>query len=224
MDPKTRWEQERLEGKKARESSIIEAAERVFNRKGIDKATMRDIAAEDNVGIATVFRYFPKKDKLIVAVATHLISLEEEAFRAIAATPVTGIEKLEALLDHFLNLQLPELSSRSRFLEAFESYAAQQAEPLEDIQQYNDVHRKVSDAFAEIIDSCTRDGSVRSDLPIEETLSTVVNAFGIFSKKLSLQRSIVMFESIVSADVQLDLLKRMFLDYLRNPESAASDL
>ena len=218
MDPKTRWEQERLEGKKARESSIIEAAERVFNRKGIDKATMRDIAAEDNVGIATVFRYFPKKDKLIVAVATHLISLEEEAFRAIAATPVTGIEKLEALLDHFLNLQLPELSSRSRFLEAFESYAAQQAEPLEDIQQYNDVHRKVSD------DSCTRDGSVRSDLPIEETLSTVVNAFGIFSKKLSLQRSIVMFESIVSADVQLDLLKRMFLDYLRNPESNVSDL
>lgn len=203
-----------------RESSIIASAERVFVRKGLDKATMRDISIEDNVGIATVFRYFPKKDKLIVAVATRIIGFEAEAFRSIAELPGSGIHKLEQLFDHFMTHNSDEYNSRSKFLEAFESYAAQQAEPLEDIQNYNAIYRKVSGIFAGIISSCIEDGSIRPDITVEETLSTLVNAFAIFSKKLSLQNNIVMFEADVSANVQLSILKGVFLEYLRVPASS----
>ncbi|MFU1794040.1 TetR/AcrR family transcriptional regulator [Paenibacillus azoreducens] len=215
MDPKSRWEQERQEAKKQRENSIIEAAERVFAKKGLEKATMRDIAEEDNVGIATVFRYFPKKDRIIVAVAARIIEMEAEAFQAILERPGTGIEKMEMLFDHFIEENSPNYLNRNKLIEAFESYAAQQAEPLDGIEEYYEATRKVFRIFERIIQICTEDGSVRSDMDARETLSTLVNTFGIFAKKLSIQSSILMFKADPDFMVQLSILKRIFMDYLK---------
>ncbi|MEC0368837.1 TetR/AcrR family transcriptional regulator [Paenibacillus chibensis] len=215
MDPKSRWELERQEAKQQREISIIEAAERVFIKKGYDKATMRDIAAEDNVGIATVFRYFPKKDRIVVAVASRIIGAEFEAFKTISEQPETGIRKIEMLFDHFIADTSSAYMNRNKLIEAFESYAAQQAEPLDGIEEYNEVTRKVYGIFKHIIQDCIDDGSIRSDIPVHETLATLVNALGIFSKKLSLQSHIVMFEADPDMLVQLTIVKEIFLEYLK---------
>lgn len=215
MDPKSRWEQERQDAKQQRELSIIEAAERVFIKKGLDKATMRDIASEDNVGIATVFRYFPKKDRIVVAVASRIIEMEVEAFKAISEQPVTGIRKIELLFDHFIEDTSSTYINRNKLTEAFESYAAQQAEPLDGIEEYHLVTRKVFGIFKNIIQDCINDGSVRTDIPVQDTLATLVNTLGMFSKKLSLQSNIVMFEADPDMLVQLTIVKNIFLDYLK---------
>ncbi|WP_136604120.1 TetR/AcrR family transcriptional regulator [Paenibacillus dokdonensis] len=215
MDPKSRWEQERQEAKQQREISIIEAAERVFVKKGLDKATMRDIAAEDNVGIATVFRYFPKKDRIVVAVASRIIDMEAEAFKSISEQSEIGIKKIEMLFDHFIADTSSAYLNRNKLTEAFESYAAQQAEPLDGIEDYHEATRKVYLIFKKIIQNCIDDGSIRSDIPVHETLATLVNALGIFSKKLSLQSNIVMFEADPDMIIQLTIVKNIFLDYLK---------
>lgn len=61
MNPKTRYEKERSDGKQQRLITILESAERVLSQKGIEKSTMQDVASEANIGIATLFRYFPRK-------------------------------------------------------------------------------------------------------------------------------------------------------------------
>lgn len=61
MNSKTRWDRERTEAKQQRVALMLEAAQKVFNRKGLDKATMQDVATEAHMGVATVFRHFPKK-------------------------------------------------------------------------------------------------------------------------------------------------------------------
>ncbi|MWV44088.1 TetR family transcriptional regulator [Paenibacillus sp. HJL G12] len=215
MDPKSRWEQERQEAKQQREISIVEAAERVFVKKGLDKATMRDIAAEENVGIATVFRYFPKKDRIVVAVASRIIEMEVEAFKSISERAETGIRKIELLFDHFIEDTSSAYINRNKLIEAFESYAAQQTEPLDGIEEYHQVTRKVYGIFKNIIQECINDGSIRSDIPVHETLATLVNALGMFSKKLSLQSNIVMFEADPDMLIQLTIVKNIFLDYLK---------
>jgi hypothetical protein len=45
---------------------------------------------------------------------------------------------------------------------------------------------------------------------------------GIFSKKLSLQKNIIMLESDLPPETQLLLLKRIFLDYLKAPAGSSS--
>ncbi|MCS7459598.1 TetR/AcrR family transcriptional regulator [Paenibacillus doosanensis] len=225
MDPKSRWEQERLEGKQQRLSSIIASAERVFLRKGLEKATMQDVAKEDNVGIATLFRYFPKKDKLIVAVATKLMESQAPVFEEIAQRQESCLSKLERVFDYFVSFSRESREERTKLLEAFQSYAAQSPEPLEDIDKYNAVYHRISAIYRRIIEEGIRDGSIRSDIPIQETLSTMANAFGIFAQKLSLQKNIVMLESDMDAETQLLLMKSIFLEYLRGPRGsgAASD-
>jgi AcrR family transcriptional regulator len=212
MDPKERYEKERLDGKQQRLFTIIEAAERVFNHKGIEKTTMQDIAAEANIGIATLFRYFPKKEKLIVAVATKLLEPMLQRFQSVAELPLSCLEQLEQLFDLFIE----DLNHSSiTFMVDFESYASHSPVPLEDIQHFNAMNRLISNEYARIIQNGMEDGSIRSDLPVKETLTTLINTFGLFSKKLSMQKNILLFESDLENDHQLAILKKIFLDYLK---------
>ncbi|MBE1445539.1 TetR/AcrR family transcriptional regulator [Paenibacillus sp. OAS669] len=222
MDPKSRWEQERLQGKQQRLSSIIASAERVFLRKGFEKATMQDVAKEDNVGIATLFRYFPKKDKLIVAVATRLMESQAPVFEDIAARQESCLSKLERVFDHFVSFSRETHGERTRLLEAFQSYAAQSPEPLEDIDKFNAEYHQISAIYHRIMEEGMHDGSIRSDISIPDTLSTMANAFGIFAQKLSLQKNIAMLESDMEPETQLLVMKQIFLDYLRGPAGAAN--
>lgn len=215
MDPKTRYEQDRNDNKLQRELHIIEAAERVFIDKGIEKATMHDIAKEVNIGIATVFRYFPKKEKLIVAIATRRIEKVLAMFQSISEMPLTCIEKLERLFDLFSAPLIAKDDQYIKFLEDFENYAAHSQQPLEDIADFNNLYRKVSQVFQSIIQDGVRDGSLRPDLPVKETLTTVINAFAMFSRKLSLQRNILMLEPDLAPEQQLALLKKILMEYLR---------
>ncbi|WP_239615626.1 TetR/AcrR family transcriptional regulator [Cohnella mopanensis] len=215
MDPKTRYQQERNDNKQQRLLHILASAETVFILKGIEKTTMQDVAKEANIGIATLFRYFPKKEKMIVAVAVRRIETVHEAFRSIATTPVSCLEKIEKLLDFFISqLQQPDQAS-IKFMEDFESYAAHSPEPLEDIESFNTLYRSISREFQKIIEDGISDGSIRSDLPIPETLTTVINVCGIFSRKLSLHNNILTFVSDLESDQQLAILKKIMLEYLR---------
>ncbi|MEK5373437.1 TetR/AcrR family transcriptional regulator [Paenibacillus sp. FSL P2-0173] len=51
----------------------MEAAQIVFTNKGFEQATMQEIAKEAGLGVATIFRYFPKKEQLIVSVASKIV-------------------------------------------------------------------------------------------------------------------------------------------------------
>ncbi|MFB9329199.1 TetR/AcrR family transcriptional regulator [Paenibacillus aurantiacus] len=212
MDPKARYDKERTDGKLNRLSVILAAAERVFTSKGIEKTTMQDIATEANIGIATLFRYFPKKEKLIVAVATRLYEPILERFQTIAAEPMTSLAQLAALFDYFIeDHHNPSIT----FMVDFESYAAHSPEPIDGIQQFNSLNRLISQEYETIVRRGMEDGSIRTDIAVKETLTTVINAFGLFSKKLSLQNNILLLESDYPSDVQLRVLKHILLDYLK---------
>ena len=46
---------------------ILETAYSLFEKKGYQKATMRELAAQAGVGLGTIFQHFPEKSTLLVA-------------------------------------------------------------------------------------------------------------------------------------------------------------
>jgi AcrR family transcriptional regulator len=50
-----------------RPAQILDAAERVFNRRGYDRATTREIAAEAGVSEGTLYNYFGSKRAILLA-------------------------------------------------------------------------------------------------------------------------------------------------------------
>ncbi|MFD1929187.1 TetR/AcrR family transcriptional regulator [Sporosarcina siberiensis] len=196
-------------------TGITESAEKVFGIKGFEKATMQDIADEEGIGIATLFRYFPKKDKLIVAVAVNAIGRYFHAFQTIAQLDVSSLEKIDRLFDYFASQLNPENLGYTRLIEAFESYAALQFAPLDDMATYNDAHKEISDVFSSIIEEGKSDGSIRGDIPTGDVLLSIINAFSLFSRKLSLFENIPYLEAEVTPSKQLAIVKSIFIDYLK---------
>src|SRR5690625_630108 len=54
------------------EQALLDAAARVFAESGID-APVRVIAAEAGVGMGTIYRHFPSRAELVVAVYRHQV-------------------------------------------------------------------------------------------------------------------------------------------------------
>ena len=73
------------------QQTLLDAAAVVFVRAGVD-APVRDIAAEAGVGMGTIYRHFPTRADLVVAVFRHQLDA-----LAAAITPTAGETPYDAL-------------------------------------------------------------------------------------------------------------------------------
>jgi AcrR family transcriptional regulator len=85
------------------EQALLGAAAVVFVRAGVD-APVRDIAAEAGVGIATIYRHFPTRADLVVAVFRHQVDALADATAAPAGgeTPYQALRSWVARFADFL--------------------------------------------------------------------------------------------------------------------------
>jgi AcrR family transcriptional regulator len=74
------------------EQALLDAAAVVFVRAGVD-APVREIAAESGLGMGTIYRHFPTRAELVVAVFRHQL----DALAAVAQAPSTGDTPYEVL-------------------------------------------------------------------------------------------------------------------------------
>jgi AcrR family transcriptional regulator len=84
------------EKQEARRQRVIEAATAAAARGGYDAVQMRDVAAEANVALGTLYRYFSSKDQLLVAV---LSQWARELQRQLAAHPPKGATPADRVVE-----------------------------------------------------------------------------------------------------------------------------
>ena len=70
----------------ARTEAILAAAERMFVRKGVDAATMSEIASEAGLSAGAIYRYFPSKEELLLAVCGVAVDEARAMFDHAAAS------------------------------------------------------------------------------------------------------------------------------------------
>tara|TARA_Y100001935_G_C17308414_1_gene513981 strand:- start:1655 stop:2236 length:582 start_codon:yes stop_codon:yes gene_type:complete len=56
----------KIEERKIRKERIIIGAINIFKKKGVENATMSDIAKESGFGTATLYYYFPSKEEILI--------------------------------------------------------------------------------------------------------------------------------------------------------------
>jgi AcrR family transcriptional regulator len=86
------------------EQALLDAAASVFVTSGVD-APVRDIAAKAGVGMGTIYRHFPKRADLVIAVYRHQVEACAEAGPALLASetsPHVALQKWAALFVDFL--------------------------------------------------------------------------------------------------------------------------
>ncbi|MGH6656455.1 MAG: TetR/AcrR family transcriptional regulator [Actinocrinis sp.] len=84
------------------EQTLLEAAAEVFVKSGVD-APVRDIAAQAGVGTGTIYRHFPTRADLIVAVYRHQVEACAEAGPRLLADGPTPHAALASWMDQFVD-------------------------------------------------------------------------------------------------------------------------
>jgi AcrR family transcriptional regulator len=84
------------------EETLLDAAAAAFAASGVD-VPVRDIAARAGVGVGTIYRHFPTRADLIVAVYRHQVEACAEAGPALLADSGTAYAALAQWLDLFVD-------------------------------------------------------------------------------------------------------------------------
>jgi AcrR family transcriptional regulator len=98
------------------EGILLDAAAAAFVASGVD-VPVRDIAAQAGVGVGTIYRHFPTRADLIVAVYRHQVEACAEAGPALLADSSTP----HAALARWINLFVDFLVTKHGLAEALQS-------------------------------------------------------------------------------------------------------
>lgn len=146
------------------EEALVAAAAEAFVASGVD-APLRDIAARAGVGVATIYRHFPTRADLVVAVFRHQVDVCVEAGPALLASSPSPYDALARWIDLFLDL----LGTKHGLAGAMQS----------DDDRSSALHAAFVDRLvptcAALLDAATDAGQVRADVDAYELLRGVGN-------------------------------------------------
>jgi AcrR family transcriptional regulator len=135
------------------EAALLEAAAAAFIASGVD-APVRDIAAKAGVGVGTIYRHFPTRADLVVAVYRHQVEACAEAGPALLAESDSPYAALVRWIDLFVDF----LVTKHGLAEALQS----------DDATFVTLHDYFLDRLvpvcAELLDAAADAGEIRSDI------------------------------------------------------------
>ncbi|MBB4909465.1 TetR/AcrR family transcriptional regulator [Actinophytocola algeriensis] len=117
------------------EENLLDAAAAVFVEAGVE-APIRDIAARAGVGTATIYRHFPTRADLIVAVYRHQVETLAETGPALLAKGPTPYAALATWLDLFVDFVITKqglatvLQSDDPCYDPLHAYFVERLEPV----------------------------------------------------------------------------------------------
>ncbi|HEY3441566.1 MAG TPA: helix-turn-helix domain-containing protein [Paludibaculum sp.] len=154
---------------------ILDAAERLFDERGIDRVTMAEIILASGLRASTMYQYFSNKDDIVWAIVGAVFA--DYAARATQAmeSARTALDKITALLEMMAN-QLVNDQAQARFMAQFDAMYARDwpAERLLTLEAQ--INPEGFGYFATLIREGIADGSLRPDLDPELTMHAVINA------------------------------------------------
>jgi AcrR family transcriptional regulator len=146
------------------EQALLDAAAAVFVSAGVE-APVRDIAAAAGVGMGTIYRHFPTRADLVVAVYRHQIEACAEAGPALLESAGGPYAALVAWMDLFVD-----------FLVTKHGLAAA-LRP--DRAEFDALHSSFLDRLvpvcARLLDAAVAAGEVRADVPALALMRAVGN-------------------------------------------------
>ncbi|PWW66597.1 TetR family transcriptional regulator [Actinokineospora spheciospongiae] len=146
------------------EQALLEAAAATFVASGVD-APVRDIAAAAGVGIATIYRHFPTRADLVVAVYRHQVEACAAAAPDLLATSGSPHTALVGWIDLFVDF----LVTKHGLAEALRS-----DDPTSTTLHAHFLDRLVP-VCAGLLDAAAGAGEIRSDIQALELMFGVGN-------------------------------------------------
>ncbi|MGW4028706.1 TetR/AcrR family transcriptional regulator [Streptomyces sp. NPDC004838] len=145
-------------------AALLDAAAAVFVTSGVE-APVRDIATRAGVGLGTIYRHFPTRADLIIAVYRHQVDACAEAGPTLLATDPTP----HAALGRWIGLFVDFLVTKHGLAAVLQS----------DDAAFDTLHAYFLDRLvpvcAQLLEAAAAEGEIRSDISAYELMRGVGN-------------------------------------------------
>jgi AcrR family transcriptional regulator len=146
------------------EEAILETAAAAFITSGVD-VPVRDIAAQAGVGVGTIYRHFPTRADLIVAVYRHQVEACAEA----GPTLLAGSSTPSAALARWIDLFVDFLVTKHGLAKALQS----------DVAAFETLHAYFLDRLvpvcAQLLEAAATAGEISPDMDARELMRGIGN-------------------------------------------------
>jgi AcrR family transcriptional regulator len=166
-----------LQQKTERRNQIVEAAARVFARKGFAGAVVADIAVEARIGKGTVYEYFDSKEDLFFAVFEWFQKKTEAA----ATVSISSLGGSAAVRLRALNESLMGLwgQIKDAFVLTMEFWAASSSAAMRD--RFRAAFKRLYDNYRGLVAALIREGinsgDFRADIDPEAIAAALVGTW-----------------------------------------------
>ena len=186
----------------ARATAILEAAKRMFVRRGVEAATMQEIASEAGLSAGAIYRYFPSKAHLLRAVCGDWIEHDRALF---GQSSVSTHSPLEALLHagRIVWDQMKSEEAREDTILTLETILAAVRDP----QELAADRRASWNAAIDIIEGFLRQGQAAGEIDAQldaRAFATLLLACGLGTRLLALE-----LKEDIDTDAVFDVLSTL---------------
>ena len=169
--------------KDAKVNFLVDIATDLFMCRSIQEVTIRDIAISAQVGEATIYRYFGKKQELVVQSAMKLQSIVSSGYFKLD-DKLNGYQKLEAFYLSYLNI-FDQHRNFYKFLSEFDAYMSTENKDV--LNPYEEAVDQYKSAFMKAYEQGLKDGSVKEQENIDLFYFSTTHAVLELCKKLALK-------------------------------------
>ena len=157
-----------------RETSILEAAKKVFLTKGLIAATIDDIAAEAELGKGTLYRHYRSKEDIMLAISEQATHELHVLYTKAAAGKGSGLDKVLNMMRGYYSFVMDN-PAYFGFIAFFESPF-----PTTNAGVVYETTNAIYELFQTVLQQGITDGSVRTDLKADLMANTLwASSYGI---------------------------------------------
>jgi AcrR family transcriptional regulator len=160
--------------KEQRKNDIIDAAESVFFAKGLETATMDDVADAAELSKGTLYLYFKNKEDLYLSIHLRGNRVLKSLFQTAVKQAKSGIEKTRAIGEAYRKFydKYPDYFNAMIYYESHEiNFEESDSVALQCLMEGKETLELLIDA----INLGIRDGSIRSNI---DPVKTAINLWG----------------------------------------------
>lgn len=196
---------------------LVDVATKLFLEKGVVDVTIKDIAQEAEIGEATIYRHFQKKQNIVLASA---LVLKERVFKGYfdLSKGKTGFEKLEIFYNSYLNVfkNSPEFFY---FINEFDAFMC--VEENVSLGEYEKEIDSFKEEYLEAYNLGLKDGSIKKVDSIEIFYFSTTHSLLELCKKLSVTHALLKQDETSRKAEEIECLIKITLDSLKPCESNA---
>jgi len=210
-------------GRKAEEtrSRILEAALSVFQVRGFEKATMREIAVEAGVAVGAAYYYFDSKDALVMA----FYEQAQAEMRAELELKLAKCKTLESRLQTIISEKLEYFAPNRRLLGALTAHT----DPEHPLSPFSEETKPIREQDLQFFETAVKDSGVKLPKDIAPYLPRLLwmyqmglILFWVYDRSPAQRRTKVLFEQTLK--MVLLSLKLAAIPLLRPMHKLAAEL